>query len=177
MFGTESVTGIKVKTFFLWWADLKLLIGRQVKKRIFCSETFYLPFTVCINCYANVNIPVPSLCAGVRVRRRGGVGEGRSPCSRALGAGRSYGAARVAAGLAVVPVAAQVDLQRQQAVGGGTILAALIWDTVNTQRCSSLRPRHKVSITSAHLKGLLGGFVVLKCTEFCRVCCIFSFLD
>jgi len=35
----------------------------------------------------------------------------------------------VAAGLAVVPVAAQVDLQRQQAVGGGAILAALIWDT------------------------------------------------
>lgn len=33
----------------------------------------------------------------------------------------------MAAGLAVVPVAAQVDLQRQQAVGGGTILAALIW--------------------------------------------------
>lgn len=51
-----------------------------------------------------------------------------------LGGGRSYGAAGVAAGLAVVPVAAQVDLQSQQAVGGGTILAALIWDTVTRVR-------------------------------------------
>lgn len=38
----------------------------------------------------------------------------------------------MAAGFAVVPVAAQVDLQRQQTVGRGTILAALIWDTVST---------------------------------------------
>lgn len=52
-------------------------------------------------------------------------------CSPALGGQRSYSAARVAAGFTVVPVAAQVDLQRQQTVGRGTILAALIWDTVN----------------------------------------------
>lgn len=52
-------------------------------------------------------------------RESGGGGPG-------LGAGGSYSAAGVAAGLAVVPVAAQVDLQRQQAVGGGTILTALI---------------------------------------------------
>lgn len=52
-------------------------------------------------------------------------------CSPALGGGRPDSAARVAAGFAVVPVAAQVDLQRQQTVGRGTILAALIWDTVS----------------------------------------------
>lgn len=50
-------------------------------------------------------------------------------CSPALGGRRSYGAARVAAGFTVVPVAAQVDLQRQQTVGRRAILAALIWDT------------------------------------------------
>lgn len=48
---------------------------------------------------------------------------GRRP---GLGGRRPHAAAGVAAGLAVVPVAAQVDLQRQQAVGGGTILTALI---------------------------------------------------
>lgn len=52
-------------------------------------------------------------------------------CRPALGGQRSYSAARVAAGFAVVPVAAQVNLQRQQTVGRGAILAALIWDTVN----------------------------------------------
>lgn len=49
-----------------------------------------------------------------------------------LEAWRSYSAAGVAAGHAVVPVAAQVDLQSQQAIGGGTILTTLIWDTVHT---------------------------------------------
>lgn len=87
-------------------------------------------------------------------------GRREKPRSPALGGRRSYGAARVAAGLAVVPVAAQVDLQRQQAVGGGTILAALIWDTVNTQRRSLLKPRHDVSITVAHFKGILGRFLI-----------------
>lgn len=69
-----------------------------------------------------VNILSPSLCATVSGGRE-------EPCSLGLGGGRSHGAARVAAGLAVVPVAAQVDLQRQEAVGGGPILAALVWDT------------------------------------------------
>ena len=32
----------------------------------------------------------------------------------------------MAAGLAVIPVAAQVDLQSQRTVGGGTVLAVLI---------------------------------------------------
>lgn len=59
-------------------------------------------------------------------------------CSPTLGGGRSYHTARVAAGFTVVPVAAQVDLQRQQTVGRGTILAALIWDTRNMW-CSSWR--------------------------------------
>lgn len=57
-------------------------------------------------------------------------------CSPTLGGGRSYHTARVAAGFTVVPVAAQVDLQRQQTVGRRTILAALIWDTRNMW-CSS----------------------------------------
>lgn len=35
--------------------------------------------------------------------------------------------AGVAAGFAVVPVAAQVDLQGQGAVCGGTVIAVLIW--------------------------------------------------
>jgi len=39
----------------------------------------------------------------------------------------AYGPTGVAAGLAVVPVAAQVDLQSKGTVGGGSVLAALIW--------------------------------------------------
>lgn len=51
---------------------------------------------------------------------------GRRRGSGVLGSGRSQGAARVAAGLAVVPVTAQVDLESQQAVGRGSVLAAFI---------------------------------------------------
>lgn len=43
-----------------------------------------------------------------------------------LGLGGASGPAGVAAGLAVVPVAAQVYLQSQGAVGGGPVLAVLI---------------------------------------------------
>lgn len=57
---------------------------------------------------------------------------GERLCWPGLGEWRPENPAGVAAGLAVVPVAAQVDLQRQQAVGGGPVLAALIWETVHT---------------------------------------------
>jgi len=38
--------------------------------------------------------------------------------------------ARMATGLAVIPVTAQIHLQSQRAVGGGTILAVFIWGSI-----------------------------------------------
>lgn len=61
----------------------------------------------------------------VEVQSQGGERLQRRPGLRGRGADSAAG---VAAGLAVVPVAAQVHLQGQQAVGGGPVLAALIWD-------------------------------------------------